>query len=67
MEALKAEIERKRKSHSKIRPETGGKVRLPLLSLSGRPRLSLAPPFLSLTAAPRSPARRLRAEVLQAG
>jgi hypothetical protein len=48
MEALKAEIERKRKSHSKIRPETGGKVRLPLLSLSGRPRLSLAPPFLCL-------------------
>lgn len=26
MEALKAEIERKRKTHTKLRPETGGKV-----------------------------------------
>ena len=27
MDALKAEIERKRKAHNKIRPETGKKVR----------------------------------------
>ena len=35
MEALKAEIERKRKTHSKLRPDTGGKVRrVPVALLS---------------------------------
>eukprot|EP01043_Picozoa_sp_COSAG02_P008079 COSAG02_NODE_251_length_27002_cov_13.799242_28_plen_440_part_00 len=57
MEALKAEIERKRKTHTKLRPDTGGKVRRYLCA--GRPaERSRAEQSAALTAASIVPSQK---------